>query len=1241
MMGIIGQFFGWCMYLCYRILPFYGPTIILFTLVTKIILLPISVLVQKNSIKMVQMYPELNRIKVRCFGNRDMISEEQYTLYKKNNYHPMLDIVPVVAQLIILMGVADVIRHPAGYLKDPALDMFFCGFDLGRIPYETGGVYLFVPIIAAASAWLMCFTQNRSNVLQSEQSKANQWITLALSVGLSLYLGAFVPAGMGLYWVVSNLLSIVQMYLLNFFIDPRKYIDYEALSESRKELADMQTLMSEKDNKRPKEVVEREKADYKRFLAYEGKQIVFYSEKNGFYKYFKDVIEGIINGSDVVIHYITSDPDDEVFKLADEHFKVYYIGENKLIVIMMKMDADVVVLTTPDLQKYHIKRSMVRDDIEYIYMDHAVASANLTLRKHALDAFDTVFVTNERMAMELRAMEKAYGLPEKKLVKYGYSLIDNMIAAYKASHGDNNNRKPESNYGTEANTVGDNEKPDILIAPSWQKDNIMDLCIEDILDRLGEGDYKVTVRPHPQYVRHFEDKLNYLSKKYEENPCIEFQMDFSSNKTVFDADVLITDWSGIAYEYAFTTLKPVLFINTPMKVMNPDYEEIDVVPFDIEARNQVGISVDPDKLEEISDRVRQLLTEEVYSEETLSSVRDRYLYNVGKSAEVGTRYILRSLLEAEERFESETVSGTEKTAVNRTAEEKTLAGAVSSVRGSDAAVPKGFLKTVILSAVLLLFPAIMIGILGPLEIYAGNVSELFFGTKDFFWMFLTLSILGVAAGATVISLLPEKIREVLNTLIFAVSIMCYVQNMFLNKQLIKTDGSKMDWSLFRGYTIVNTIVWIAVVAGICVLSFFIKQKRDKLFGGISLFLTAVQLVAVCSLMFTNPYTVTRDKMYALSGEDEFALAPGNNVILLIIDRYSNGAFDNLREKYPETEQIFRDFTYYNNANSKYNYTFPSIPYMLTLVDPDCDITANDYKEQVWKNGRSGEFYELLHTHGYTYNLYTGSGRAVYRDPSVLLGSVDNIAELDDVAYVIHYDRMLKLMTKTSLLKYAPYIAKPKLEVQSFYFDGLVTFEGTDTCTSDNGDYYDILIDEGLHIGEDMQNALVITHLNGIHNPLTIDEHVNHVEDDSVSIEQVQLGLNVILEEYFEQLKELGIYDSATIIITADHGQYIDSLDLQPIYLIKPAGQTQECMTVNTAPISSEDFIPTVLGVIGEDYGSFGTSVFDHAPGESRIRSSAYPNDGFDVYTYDGNRDTLREQVVNNELTRIQATEDWD
>lgn len=620
-MQIIGRFFGSIMYGCYHLAGNYGLAIILFTFLTKIILLPISIMVQNNSIKMVKMYPELNRIKVKYFGSKDMISEEEYQLYKKENYHPMLDLVPVVIQLVLLMGVVEGIRGLTVGEK------VFMGLDLGVVPIEVFGKAAAVPVLAALSAWLMCFTQNKANVLQSEQNKWNKAITLILSVGLSLYLGFFVEAGIGLYWIASNLMSIALMYILNYFINPKKYIDYEALAKSKEELEQLKQAEAQRDHSVEKKYAQLEKKDYKRFLKFENKQLVFYSEKNGFYKYFKDIIEIILHKTDIIIHYITSDPADEVFKLQSDNFQVYYIGEKKLIVLMMKMDADMVVMTMPDLQKYHIKRSMVRDDIEYVYIDHGIGSINLMLRKHALDYFDTVFASNDISYWELKEQEKQYGLTPRNIVKYGFCLIDNMIREY------------------ESQPVIENEVKTILIAPSWQEDNLLDLCIDQILDQLLGKGYHIIVRPHPQYVRHCYEKLELLKQRYAQYDDFTLQTDFSSNDTVFNADILMTDWSGIAYEYSFTTLKPSLFIDTPMKVMNPDYKEIDVVPFDIEIRNQIGLSVSVDHLEELDSVVRKLLYSEDYQKENMKALRDKYLYNVSKSAKVGADYLIRRLIE--------------------------------------------------------------------------------------------------------------------------------------------------------------------------------------------------------------------------------------------------------------------------------------------------------------------------------------------------------------------------------------------------------------------------------------------------------------------------------------------------------------------------------------------------------------------------------------------------------------------
>lgn len=621
MIAYFGKLFAYLMSLCYLLIKDYGWSIVFFTLVAKLIQLPISIMVQYNSIKMVKMYPDMNRIKAKFFGSNDLISEENYKLYKKYNYHPMYDLIPVVVQLIILMGVVE------GLKAFEVSNTLWLGIDLSAIPSKIGGITILIPLVAAATAWLMCFTQNISNVLQSEQSKTNKMTTMAISVGLSLYLGFFVQAGVGLYWIVGNILAIVQMYVLNYFISPKKYIDYEALEQSKAELQKVQQTVSSQKKSLTKEELAREKVDSKRFEKYGTKQLVFYSERNGFYKYFKDVIEYILKKTDITIHYITSDINDEIFKLTSEKFQTYFITENKLIMIMMRMNADMVVMTMPDLQKYHIKRSIIRNDTEYVYMDHGMNSLNLVLRKHAVDYFDTVFVANDLVYEEIRKQEEIYKLKEKNLVKYGYCLIDNMIENY------------------EKQEIVVNQKPVILIAPSWQPDNILDLCIEDILDSVLNGQYNVIVRPHPQYVRHCSERLDALKEKYADSEDFELQTDFSSNSTVFNADILMTDWSGIAYEYSLSTLKPTLFVDTPMKVMNPDYEEIGVIPFDIEIRNQIGISVKPEETKNVADVVERLLNDKEFSKESMAQVRSKYLYNVGKSSEVGAKYIIKRLIE--------------------------------------------------------------------------------------------------------------------------------------------------------------------------------------------------------------------------------------------------------------------------------------------------------------------------------------------------------------------------------------------------------------------------------------------------------------------------------------------------------------------------------------------------------------------------------------------------------------------
>lgn len=622
-MAYIVDFLKKALYFCYEISQNYGTAIILFTLLSKLVLLPVSVWVQLNSIKMVKIQPELNEVKITYYGDRDTIADKQAEVMKREGYNAFATILPMFIQIVLLLAMIAAIK--AG-MKKENLNLRFVGLMLDIVPVSARGISYLVPLGAGFSAYILCKIQNVNNVLQENSSKAMQDITMVFSVGLSLYLGFFVQAGVAIYWIFSNLFSIIQILLLNWIINPKNYIDYNRLEKSQQKLKALENISAQKQiSKLDKK---REKADYKKFFSVENKKLVFYSEGSGFYKYFQGIIEYLLQNTNLVIHYITSDPEDSIFELARINSQIhpYYIGENKLITLMMKMDADLVVMTMPDLENFHIKRSYVKKDIEYIFVPHALHSINLMMRTGCIDHFDTVLISGKHQKEEIRRTEEVYKLPQKKLVECGYPLLDSMIKEYR------DNLRPHKDKI-------------VLIAPSWQDEGIMDLCLEDMLNNLEKSSYKVIVRPHPQYVRHKPEHLDALTTKYVLNDNIEIQTDFSSNSTVFEADVLITDWSGIAYEYAFTTQRPVLFINTPMKVQNAEYERIAVVPMNIWMRSEIGRILKPDETDKVTVTIDKLIEEQNKYKDVILNYRNEYIYNLGQSSEIGAKYIINSIQE--------------------------------------------------------------------------------------------------------------------------------------------------------------------------------------------------------------------------------------------------------------------------------------------------------------------------------------------------------------------------------------------------------------------------------------------------------------------------------------------------------------------------------------------------------------------------------------------------------------------
>ena len=696
---ILGVPLGYVMQFCHLLVSDYGFAIVFFTLLTKIIILPVGIWVHKNSIKMVKIQPAINRIKAKFFGDGERIAAEQSKLFKKEKYKPLVSLVPLAIQIILLLGVVAVIYHPFQYVlhtPDPIVgemygianenleadidingsyaeielmqaiktnpqwfsefagaseenklavesaqnfDLNFFGFDLSWNPsaeIANNWFVIIAPIIAGLSSWFLCVMQNKINVLQSEQGKGNQYGTMIFSVGLSLYLGFFVPSGVALYWVASNLFAILQVVLLNAVIPPKKYVDYEELEASRKELAALNAIGEKKKPFRKDPNAKREKADYKRFFSITNKHLVIWSEKSGFYKYFENIINSLLKNTSVTIHYVTNDPEDQIFEIAKSEPKIkpYYIGPKKIITFMMKMDADIVLMTTPDLDKYHIKRSYVRKDIEYIYTFHGPTSTTMCVKEGAYDAFDTIFCVGPHQVTELNETVKMYNLPEKTLVPVGFGVIDNLIESYK-----NMEKKPEGS------------QKQILIAPSWQEDNILESCLDEILPQfMGKGN-KVILRPHPEFIKRFRPKMDAILEKWQGKDGDDFiiEMDFSSNRTIWESDLLVTDWSGIAYEFSYATKKPSMFINTTAKVLNPNYEKYSTVPAEIAWKDQVGVSLEMNELDKVEETVAELLGNPDKYRDKIDEALKSNIFNIGESGKAGAKYIYQQIAKRQQK----------------------------------------------------------------------------------------------------------------------------------------------------------------------------------------------------------------------------------------------------------------------------------------------------------------------------------------------------------------------------------------------------------------------------------------------------------------------------------------------------------------------------------------------------------------------------------------------------------------
>ncbi|MCD8117646.1 MAG: sulfatase-like hydrolase/transferase [Oscillospiraceae bacterium] len=529
---------------------------------------------------------------------------------------------------------------------------------------------------------------------------------------------------------------------------------------------------------------------------------------------------------------------------------------------------------------------------------------------------------------------------------------------------------------------------------------------------------------------------------------------------------------------------------------------------------------------------------------------------------------------------------------------------------------------------------------GPLDIVNSNQAYLTFSAGTLFWSLAGVTVAVTLLLSVVLAFVPGKAQRIVYALLLGFAVLFYFQGVLLNDGLAVLDGSGFDWRDDAQAAYINIAIWAVALVVIVVAGWFLHNA----YRTAGYILCAALVLAQAVSLATTWQAEDPDAInYQLAGDEEFVLSSDENIIVITLDQMSPLIFEEALEEDPTLAEFFQDFIYYDNMSTCYSFTFPSLCYLLTHEYFDTTIPTVEAVYNAWHSDLANNFYDTLHDNGYTVNLYLESNYAAI-DTENMLGKVDNIAVAGDLVVT---GELLEDAVYMSLYRYLPTMLKNDFYVSTGGIVDVAEYQGVEKLHI-NYDFYTELLEEGISLTDDTK-VFSWYHLQGVHFPYVVNyEGYSCDEDETDRMSQLH-GYLLAVGEFLEQMKEQGIYDDATIIISADHG-YFECF--QAAFLIKMPGQEFEEMQVTSAPVAQEDIMPTILYALGEDYSDYGTTVFDWEEGDVRERTTrvwgymrSYPDvdwvgnlnqwdaqangsyryNVFGVFNYIGDRDTIYEE----------------
>lgn len=518
-------------------------------------------------------------------------------------------------------------------------------------------------------------------------------------------------------------------------------------------------------------------------------------------------------------------------------------------------------------------------------------------------------------------------------------------------------------------------------------------------------------------------------------------------------------------------------------------------------------------------------------------------------------------------------------------------------------------KEILIPGVCYLFAALTFAFFAPTEVILLNRGD-FHYTFESFWWFQLLLTLGLAGLATLITmLLPRKARTVLTALALGTGTAAWVQMMFMNGKMGRLGME--ETAVSTAETVINLVIWVGIAAAILIAALVLEKKGKKIgtwMGAIAGVLTAVQLVAFVSLLFTSSAAVG-EKGHRFTKQGEFELSKGTNAVVFLMDAADGTMVHQMMEAYPEMNEQLSGWVWYPNAVSEYSRTYPGLTYLLTGERTYPDHPQNECVDTAFDQS---DFLRTMHDAGTDITVYTMDGSYISTNAD---GIIRNIRKNENLFSDLNLPGLEKGLARISLFKCLPYAFKNMVSYDVAVLNQ-TTFKDRDYTWKDPYVFNDFYEKDVFKTTDRYQKAFRFYHLWSAHGFSEWDENLKIIKiQDEVDPYLRLKGSFKLLEAYCDEMKKAGVYDDALIIAVADHGvsrgddeKLIQDKAACPLLMVKyPRSKETGKIEISRAPVCHEDLFATItdaLGVQRTKAGS-GRSIQEIAEEESRERLYYY------------------------------------